>query len=75
MAVGLMERAGHLPGLSADAVEWRTLTFRRGAETLDVGGPGRGRGRAGAQAGRGGGERRDQFIEPRPITHPRPPAR
>ncbi|UKJ74927.1 acyl-CoA reductase [Azospirillum brasilense] len=31
-----MERAGHLPGLSADAVGWRTLTFRRGAETLDV---------------------------------------
>lgn len=36
MTVGLMERAGHLPGLSADAVDWRTLTFRRGAETLDV---------------------------------------
>lgn len=25
-----MERAGHLPGLSADAVDWRTLTFQIG---------------------------------------------
>ena len=31
-----MEFAGHLPGLSADAVEWRTLTFRRGNDGLDV---------------------------------------
>lgn len=30
------ERAGHLPGLTADAVEWRTLTFRRVNEALDV---------------------------------------
>jgi len=30
------EFAGHLPGLAADAVEWRTLTFRRANEALDV---------------------------------------
>lgn len=31
-----MERAGHLPGLSADEVEWQTLTFRRANQVLDV---------------------------------------
>ena len=31
-----MERAGYLPGLSADEVEWRTLTFRRANQVLDV---------------------------------------
>ena len=36
MTMAVMERAGHLPGLSADAVEWRTLTFRRGTDALDV---------------------------------------
>ena len=32
----MTELAGHLPGLAADAVEWRTLTFRRANEALDV---------------------------------------
>ena len=32
----MTERAGHLPGLDADAVEWRTLTFHRANEALDV---------------------------------------
>ncbi len=31
-----MERAGYLPGLSADEVEWQTLTFRRANQVLDV---------------------------------------
>ena len=32
----MIERAGHLPGLSADEVEWQTLTFRRANQVLDV---------------------------------------
>lgn len=32
----MREVAGHLPGLSADAVEWRTLTFGRGNEAFEV---------------------------------------
>ncbi|MHA1108337.1 MAG: acyl-CoA reductase [Alphaproteobacteria bacterium] len=31
-----MERAGYLPGLSADQVKWKTLTFRRANQTLDI---------------------------------------
>ncbi len=33
---GAVERAGHLPGLTEDEVEWRTLSFRRANRALDV---------------------------------------
>jgi len=32
----MREVAGYLPGLPADQVDWRTLTFARGGETLEV---------------------------------------
>lgn len=32
----MREVAGHLPGLSADAVAWRVLEFTRGADALEV---------------------------------------
>lgn len=32
----MTEQAGYLPGLRADEVDWRTLTFGRGNETLDI---------------------------------------
>ncbi len=34
--IAMGERAGYLPGLSANEVAWRTLTFRRANRTLDV---------------------------------------
>ncbi|MBP2301755.1 acyl-CoA reductase [Azospirillum picis] len=36
MAAHDAEIAGHLPGLAADEVAWRTLAFARGGETLEV---------------------------------------
>jgi hypothetical protein len=32
----MTERAGYLPGLAADQVEWRVLRFGRGIETLEI---------------------------------------
>lgn len=32
----MREFAGHLPGLSAEEVEWRPLTFRRGSDGVEV---------------------------------------
>ncbi len=32
----MTERAGYLPGLAADEVEWRVLRFGRGIETLEI---------------------------------------
>ena len=32
----VMERAGYLPGLDANDVEWRALTFERDGEPLEI---------------------------------------